>query len=449
LKSHDFCGKALCSIKDLVQDHIVSKSLKLDQESGTIEFSIIARNFSGSEKDSLDSGFLSTIKDPCGAVIHKLENSLYASQFKTKDDLKKFAEILSDPEKLRATYLSTKWTDSMKLQQELSSLESDNEEEQLIDTASQQLKQDIKVKIVVVDQDAKSAFKQNLRKLLSPVLSKIEMVPTMGMFHTALMIGPWLIEWNNSALCIPRKCVSRAALLSADVDAISSIKSLDTVVDNLSKAIIQWNVSKGYKTSGGSKQSVGNCQDFIESILNAIGIKLNFQGPLAEFLKEIKDHGTTKLEFKITPELREKFKIQEKSKVFETHHDLDEFIHMLFDKDPQFDVHYKYEYAFMKSFDRAFWMRHFKINEEIGKSKTKLDRMKKHMSQQQSNMSPEDIVEAGKQMDAVEKELISLDAENKKVQPCIKKIFDEEDKTEYDEESCPFKDPRETKSIIV
>jgi hypothetical protein len=44
---------------------------------------------------------------------------------------------------------------------------------------------------------------------------------------------------NNSALCIPRKCVSKAALLSADIDSISTEKRVDEVVEIVKKKIIK------------------------------------------------------------------------------------------------------------------------------------------------------------------------------------------------------------------
>jgi hypothetical protein len=55
----------------------------------------------------------------------------------------------------------------------------------------------IKIKIIVADQFAKSKAKRFiLGQLFSPVLSKIEVIPKLGLFHTSLVIGPWLIEWN-------------------------------------------------------------------------------------------------------------------------------------------------------------------------------------------------------------------------------------------------------------
>eukprot|EP01080_Neovahlkampfia_damariscottae_P010063 gene10063-2485_t len=456
-KKPDWMGKNLMSIQNLVKDKTTSQSVTLDQESGIIEFTITARNFGLKEGDEKveEKSFLSTSEDPLGSVLQKLENSLYASQFSDKDDLKKFAAILSNPQKLKATYLSTQWADTLKIEEDLSQtkeikVEENVETEDELDEddnfkndkmqgslTEKQLKSDIRVKIVVVDQDAKSQFKKGLRQFLSPVLSKIDMIPQMGMFHSALMIGPWMIEWNNSGLCIPRKCVSKAAMLSADIDAISTIKNLEDVADTLSQTIVSWNISKGYQTSGGDKKNVGNCQDFIESILNAIGIKIQLEGPLGEFLHSIRENGSTKLEFKMDEEFRKKFEIETKSKVFTTHKDLDQFVDHLIDKEPFFEKKYKLEYQFLKSFDRAFWMRHLKIAGEISKLEQKIRKMEKILKQQKDNLSVSDLKDANKQVDEIKSQLEKVKKEDADICP----------NTVDFEELCPFKDPRDTHSI--
>jgi uncharacterized protein with von Willebrand factor type A (vWA) domain len=67
-------------------------------------------------------------------------------------------------------------------------------------------------------------------------------------------------------------------MLSADVDEISTLDNLEEVTQKLSEVIVQWNVTKQYKSNGGNKKEVGNCQDFIDSVLQKLGIKLNFTG---------------------------------------------------------------------------------------------------------------------------------------------------------------------------
>lgn len=92
--------------------------------------------------------------------------------------------------------------------------------------------QSVKIKLVIAEV-SHTKTGQNFRKMVSPVLSKLDLLPEFGMFHSALMIGPWMIDWNDSGICIPRKCVSQAALISADIGEIASEKKLDEIINNV------------------------------------------------------------------------------------------------------------------------------------------------------------------------------------------------------------------------
>jgi hypothetical protein len=58
--------------------------------------------------------------------------------------------------------------------------------------------QTIKIKLVIAE-ICKSDAQKALRKMLSPVLTKIDAQQHFGMFHSALVVGPWYLEWNNSS----------------------------------------------------------------------------------------------------------------------------------------------------------------------------------------------------------------------------------------------------------
>ena len=51
------------------------------------------------------------------------------------------------------------------------------------------------------------------------------------MFHSAVIIGPWYLEWTNKSLCIPKKCYSSAALVAVDVPTNLELVDVDNVVD--------------------------------------------------------------------------------------------------------------------------------------------------------------------------------------------------------------------------
>jgi len=311
------------------------------------------------------------------------------------------------------------------------------------------LKKKIKIRIVVVDQDAKSAAKQSLKSFLSPVLSKLDVIPKLGMFHSALIVGPWLVEWNNSALCIPRKCLSRAAMLTADIDEITSLSNLEEVTQKLSEVIVQWNVSMQYKSNGGDKKIFGNCQDFIDAILSKLDIKLNFSGtPLGEFLTELKDSGRSNLNFKMNEDFMKNFQQKEKLIEFKTHKDLDLFLNNLLKIEPDFKNKYKSHWNFLKSFDRAFWMRYFKASEVDQKSKNKLKTLEDALINQKDEMTSGDIDKLNELIKKVKKEISDNNVDLICVSPFEKESVDE-DGDKFFDECCPFSNPLSTNSLIL
>jgi len=109
---------------------------------------------------------------------------------------------------------------------------------------------------------------------------------------------------------------------------------------------------------------VHNCQDFVDDILGAIGVSTRFDGALGDFVKEMRNKGTSKIQFTATKAFREIFQLKKSSYDFPTHKDLDEFVSSLLAIEPLFKSKFSSEYALLKSFDRAFWLRHFKSPED-------------------------------------------------------------------------------------
>lgn len=171
-----------------------------------------------------------------------------------------------------------------------------------------------------------------------------------------------MIDWNDSGICIPRKCVSQAALISADISYIGTEKKLEEVVDKLAKVICKWNTTKLYKDQPPKNKDEGNCQDFINDILNELNIKLEFTGPMAIFMKKLREKGKCSIEFETDDEFREKFAIKEKSIQFKSHQELDQFVMKLTKIDSNFQIKYKDHWGLLKSFDRAFWLRFYKFS---------------------------------------------------------------------------------------
>ncbi|KAL9657031.1 hypothetical protein ABK040_014579 [Willaertia magna] len=382
----------------------------------------------GHNNANINNGLISSSFDTEKAkskVVEKLQhNEVYSSKLKP-NLLKQFAEVLCTEDKLKGTYLTCEWLESVDLAKKIlhdtkqvdddslagtsgtgyksvvnnSAVDSDveqmnkfsstnepidlnavedNEDEDILDQEdindgsknpeiTKILNQNtIKIKIVI-SEIARTKGKKAFRRMLSPILSKLDLLPELGMFHSALQVGPWLIEWNNSALCVPRKCVSSAAMLSADIDQLETNEDVRTVVDKLAKVIVKWNATMLYKDRDTEIGKSGNCQDFVDDVLHELGISREHlqEGPLGKFLKELKSKGKSDLMYEMDENFRKKFNRDEKSIVFKTHKDLDEFVQQLLLIDTDFDKNYKLDWMFLKSIDRAFWLKHFKFEDRL------------------------------------------------------------------------------------
>jgi hypothetical protein len=162
-------------------------------------------------------------------------------------------------------------------------------------------------------------------------------------------------------LCVPRKCIAGSAFLTADIDHFASVKDIDSITQKLSEIIVDWNLNKGYTNRGGDKNKVGNCQDFVEDVLKRLDLKYEFTGPLGEFVKRLKEKGVCDTSLYMDENFREKFGIPNKKVTFHNHKELDEFASKLMDVDCEVNFHHKQEWNMLKSFDRAFWLRHYKF----------------------------------------------------------------------------------------
>lgn len=380
--------------------------------SGTMVFEKVESCSAALEITSLgkEAGNQKIVVKRCSDIIR---SKIMKNSTLNKFDEKQVDELilgLSTPNRLKSTFLSTEWIETVALfRRTVSNISSENTSGEtdpgsiklrklnplvsqpasgeLIGFVGQQEEEDededetnieddsvfnpnskvydknarIKIKLVV-SEIMKGSLKKNVRKLLSPIMANYDVLPQFGAFHTALIVGPWLIEWNNSSLCIPRKTMSTAALLTADVeDILITRENIGNVVDKLADVIIEWNLNKEYvNVHNSNNHKSGNCQDFVEEVLHRLGIEPKFEGLLGQYLSEMRRHGKCEMVVKLDDKFKEKFKRNETDVYFETHKELDQFVNSLIDIDPEFNEHHKNEWILLKSFDRAFWLRHYK-----------------------------------------------------------------------------------------
>eukprot|EP01080_Neovahlkampfia_damariscottae_P005920 gene5920-9750_t len=366
-------------------------------------------------------------KNPLYVVLYKLQNSVHRGE-STPEELKEFARSLTQANLLKDDYLSLDdWEGAAKMDRKLQKKDSMiplDIQQSLKMTQKTLNKKNLKIKIVILQKDKKLTQSQNMRELLSPILSKFQFQSNSYTFRSALMIGPWLFEWDESELCIPRKCISSAAVMSADIDSVHELTNVREIIDYLANEIEYWNTKMTYSENVESDKNIsGNSQDFVESLLESINVKLSLPISIKNFLEEIKKHGSTKLNFQYSPQFKQKFDLKGTSMTFNTHKELDKFMHSIYEKDAEAMFNFKSEFQFLKSFDRAFWMKHYHIQSEIEKTERKLKKCKEE--------DRESII------DDIEK----LKEESLKFEPDI----------DYEEGDlmCPFGDPVSSQSLIL
>jgi len=124
----------------------------------------------------------------------------------------------------------------------------------------------------------------------------------------------------------------------------------------------------------GCKIGSGNCQEFVESILNILGIKMDFKDPLNTFLRNMKLKGESHLIFKMKPEFMEYFSLKFDEIEFKTHSEIDEFVTYLLIVDESSEEKFKDEFMLLKGFDRAFWLKNNKLIGNISQLDSKIEK---------------------------------------------------------------------------
>ncbi|KAF0979621.1 hypothetical protein FDP41_001289 [Naegleria fowleri] len=175
-----------------------------------------------------------------------------------------------------------------------------------------------------------------------------------GMFHTALIVGNWYVEWNDNSLAIVRKNSSSKAVFAFDLVIITKEADIHHCLDVIAKECCRWNGSVMYENRK------ANCQHFTQAVLEKIGIDFEskLKGAAKNYIERLKKYGVCDMTIDLTDKLKPLFK-NVQSVTFKTHAELDMFYNTIKDALPSyFDVDEgKSDEILLKSFDRAFWLR--------------------------------------------------------------------------------------------
>lgn len=225
----------------------------------------------------------------------------------------------------------------------------------------------LKVKLVITEMDTE-VFHRICRRFANTFSSTVRN-SRWGMFHTALIIGPWYLEWNDSSLSTVRKKSSSKAVFAVDIAKIEGQKEVNEAIDSVAQLCTVWN---GYKLY---ENDTCNCQHFVIDMLEYLGLGDNFENilerfpPLAEYITKLKKKGVCDMAYYVDDRIAKAIKespqtsralkelVKNKKVKFSSHKLLDEFVSFIKQNFPLFMTNREQEYELLKAFDRAFWLR--------------------------------------------------------------------------------------------
>ncbi|KAL9654878.1 hypothetical protein ABK040_008669 [Willaertia magna] len=175
-----------------------------------------------------------------------------------------------------------------------------------------------------------------------------------GMFHTAIIIGNWYLEFNDNGLAIVRKNSSSKAVFAFDLCKIVGEREISICLDKISKECCKWNGTITYD----NKKC--NCQHFTQAILDSINFKFEskLQGSTLKYIERLKSLGVCDMTIDLSSPIKELFN-NSNTITFKSHLELDLFYKTIKDKySNYFDTENgRQDEILLKSFDRAFWLR--------------------------------------------------------------------------------------------
>lgn len=203
----------------------------------------------------------------------------------------------------------------------------------------------------------------------------------LGLFHCALIIGPHIIDWDQSGICLPRSVLSADVLLAQEMASIRSLDVLNQVMKSFSKALVDWNLNYSFSELG-DKANTGNSYTFVMDILNQIGIPFHPHDIIDQFISSMQMSGTGKMRFLMKPEFRNSFNLDFDSIIFENHLSLNEFIRQLKSVDPEWEKKWIGEEKLLYLFKEFFWAQHDHVKTLMENTAKKIEILTKRQYQE-------------------------------------------------------------------
>ncbi|KAF0981898.1 hypothetical protein FDP41_011759 [Naegleria fowleri] len=230
-------------------------------------------------------------------------------------------------------------------------------------------KLNLKIKLVITEMSTSTAHRI-LRKLGSSVGALKDQ--QFGMYHSALIIGEFYVEFCDSSIATVRKKSSSKAVFVVDIHTYKDQEEINNAFKVISEVICEWNGTKMYDNRK------ANCQHFALDILNRLQLAEPFfdkiSGSVKRYLDRLRNDGVCEMNYTVDEKKRKiilnskiaskelKDLVKQKGDIsFPSHRLLDEFVYviekeagiMYFDQNIQEQT----DHMLLKAFDRAFWLR--------------------------------------------------------------------------------------------
>jgi len=222
------------------------------------------------------------------------------------------------------------------------------------------------------------------------------------MFHCAVIVGPYILDWDSTGVCVPKPLSSSDILLAHNVATIHSVSELNRVLLACSKALVQWNTECSFSELGG-RAKTGNSFTFMNSILNSMGYELGRETVVERFISSLSMCGTGQMRFSMSNEFKLSFKFDFDSIVFDNHGSLDQFVKELFRVDPNWETTWTEESFLLHSYDKYFWVHLNRANSLIACTKQRIETLR---AQQHH---PERVAQIDKEIVRIAKKLGNLE----------------------------------------
>lgn len=198
-----------------------------------------------------------------------------------------------------------------------------------------------KIRVVLLEQ-RRFDIHYKLSQLVSPHVLYLPQAQKFGDFASAILMGPWLLEWNETSLCVPKKFSSSVYYLMEEFPILGTVDF--DAIDKVAEFVADWNSTKAYSTKN------CNCQHFVDTFIKNFDVPSLKMKSYAKYLTQMRKQGHGEAKYKVaTPQSSKPHMVK-----FETHEQLDTVIQHLCNNDP---IKHEAEIDFLRLMDRMFWFR--------------------------------------------------------------------------------------------